>query len=68
MNRMMTVWTDGKGIRKFMGQDKAQYKVKQNEHFKHSEKNGWGKRVAIILTEEEYELNGGIINKLLGDS
>jgi hypothetical protein len=39
----LKVWTNGNAIRKYTGQDKIQLK------------QGWNKKIAIIMTEEEYE-------------
>jgi intracellular sulfur oxidation DsrE/DsrF family protein len=46
----ITVWTNGKGIRKYTGQDKQrEYKFIKP----HSPENGWYKATAIIIKEEQ---------------
>lgn len=43
----MTVWTNGKAIRKYTGQDK-------HSSYNHEKRNGtWYKAIAVITKEEE---------------
>ena len=49
MAKVLSVWTNGNAVRKYIGQDKHKYIRKT------SKESGWYKRVAILMTEEEYQ-------------
>jgi hypothetical protein len=57
----ITVWTNGKAIRKYTGQDTIQNND-PNHDYKHSKDKGWYKATAIIIKDEaDVKLTGGFI-------
>lgn len=55
MAKVVTVWTNGRAVRKWTGQDKYM-----------NNKDRWHKKVALIMIEEEYEEYKGKQNELEG--
>jgi predicted RNase H-related nuclease YkuK (DUF458 family) len=53
----ITVWTNGKAIRKYTGQDTIQEKYNKDtgyqRHYHNTKDKGWYKATAIIIKEEE---------------
>ena len=56
MAKILDVWTNGNGIRKYVGQEKLEensYPESPNATQLHSMKDGWHRNKAVLISEEE---------------